>query len=506
VVCASSAEKALPLLHRSSFDVVVTDIRMPGLSGMELLKEVKGLLPKTQVILMTGYRDLNSAIEAVNQGAFAYIEKPFDLRDLHERVLEALETKNRIEQAEEERKTLVNLVGEKERQISLLKERSQAILSIIPSLFLLVDQQGRIRDANEPFRDRFGEPDYGDDICGGLGCPRRTSEGPCEHLCELWRCFRQSVNSGSPSERFTITLPLAKTTEGMLPLTLQVRILPLPPLPEAEGSREYLIAMEDITRERAMEMQILQSSHLASLGEMASGIAHELSQPLNVISTQAQLLRLKLSKGDLPPQERLMAAMEEIVEQVFLMSDILQHLRVYNRRQVASEISEFSPMEWIEGSLRLIRSQLKAWGIELSIQQEGPDVLVRGRPHELQHALTNVLLNARDALRSKPLEDFSEGEKKEIRIRARSFLDNGDPWISLEVEDNGIGMPAAILDQVFNPLFTTKGQGEGTGVGLPIASSILQEHNGRIEIRSSPGKGTQVRLVLPALLQSSSNL
>jgi signal transduction histidine kinase/DNA-binding response OmpR family regulator len=501
-MCAESCEQALSLLDENAFDVVITDIRMPGASGMALLEEIKRQSPATQVILMTGYRDLKAAIDAVNQGAFAYVEKPFKLKDLHDRALEALEEKHRIDSAEEERSNLASLVGQKEEELSLLRERSEAILRIIPSLLVLVDHEGRVRDVNEPFLRVFGRRKNrkkGLHLCDTLLCPR-SRKGPCSEACELFRVFKQTAASGKPSKRFVVSLPFTQESQTVLP-TFQVRILPLPSLPSVEEiDREFLITLEDITKERAMEMQILQSSRLASLGEMATGIAHELSQPLNVISTQAQLMNLKMKNQGRLPEDLTETAVQEIVDQVFRMSDILHHLRVYGRHHAAAEYSEFTPEHLLDGSLKLMQSQLRAWGISLSVESQPQLPRIRGKLHELQHALTNVLLNARDALCDKT-DRRSPAEKKEgtkeIRVRLRSFQRKGVPWDCIEVMDNGPGMTAAALARAFDPLFTTKAEG-GSGLGLPISATILRNHGGLIHIDQAD-EGTTVRLEIPAL-------
>ena len=506
VTSAENGEEALRILDTRPFDVVVTDIKMAEVSGIVVLRTVRKKHPLTQVILMTGYRDLRSAIDAVNQGAFAYVEKPFDLQDIHEKTLEALEEKRREEEAEEEIISLASLVDKKEEELSLLKERSRTILGVIPSMLVLVNDEALIQDINEPFIKAFHasrEDALGSPLCESLHCPR-SMNGPCHEPCELFNRLQIAIKSGKRSERFTIT-PHFGTSFHSDHSTFQARILPLPSLPPEDTSeREFLIIMDDITKERALEMQILQASRLASLGEMATGIAHELSQPLNVISTQSQLLQFKLDRDANYPQEALPSALKDILNQVFRMSDILHHLRMYGRRQAADAYSEFTPSELLEGSLKLIRSQLRAWGISLMVEDEGLTLRLRGKFHELQHALTNILLNARDAIieMDQHLEAqnaHDEGYNKMIRVRVKALVRDNGSWVSLEVSDNGIGMASLVVERVFDPLFSTKVLGEGSGLGLPIAAAILKEHKGGIRIESEPLKGTRVFMELPAL-------
>jgi signal transduction histidine kinase/CheY-like chemotaxis protein len=500
VTHAQNGDDALRILEQEAFDVVLSDLRMPGASGVEVLRAVRQGHPFTQVILMTGYRDIQSAIEAVNQGAFAYLEKPFSLSDLHERLQEALSLKQRREGEARERRHLEVLVGQKEEELSLLKERSRAILSVIPSMLVLVDGEGRIRDVNAPFKRAFPKCPGGAGeipLCEGLRCPLARG-GPCSEPCQMWEKLQAAIQTGHPSDRFTLIPLFGRCVQWERP-TYQMLVLPLP---HSRGGppAEFLIVMDDVSREKAMEMQILHASRLASLGEMATGIVHELSQPLNDISVRAQLLTHRVQKdGGLPPEE-ICAVSQKVTEGVFRIAEVLQHLRVYARAQACAEACEFNPMELVEGSLQLIRTQMKSWGISLVVEPEEPLLPVRGKLHELQHALTNVLLNARDALREKDpgkgCPSFPDG--KEIRITVRSVRDRGVPWTLIEVRDNGAGMAPEVLDRAFDPLFSTRAGDGGSGLGLPIAAALLREAKGVLRIETCPGEGTLVAMEIPA--------
>jgi two-component system, cell cycle sensor histidine kinase and response regulator CckA len=505
VTCAGSGDEAIRILEHSAFDVVLSDVWMPGASGLDVVRTVRRECPHTQVVLMTGYRNLKSAIDAVNQGAFAYVEKPFNLHDIHARVQDALDAKQRSEGDEEHRLSLESLVGQQEEELSLLKERSRTILGVIPAMLLLVDEDARVQDANAPFLLTFDSSRaelLGASLCDGVRCPQ-SQGGSCSAPCETWTGLQSTISSGRPSDRFIVIPPFGRSPHAERP-SFQIRILALPCLDASGNSRrEFLVLMEDISRERAMEMQVLHSSRLASLGEMASGIVHELSQPLNAISVQTQLLKFKVDQGTEVSQEAIRSSAQEILDQVFRVSEVLGHLRLYGCHEFISTAAEFSPEDVVEGSLKLIHTQLRTWGISLVVRPTGPLLPLRGKLHDLQHAVTNVLLNARDALRVRDRREDPDGERdargaKEIRISLGSFQRDGQAWGSIVVEDNGIGMTPSVLERSFDPLFTTKLMGEGTGLGLPIAASILREHGGQISIQSEPRRGTAVRIEIPA--------
>ncbi|MGQ9859369.1 MAG: response regulator [Thermodesulfobacteriota bacterium] len=502
VTCAENGQEALELIKSRSFDVVLSDVRMPGATGLDVLRAVRSTCPHSQVVLMTGYRSLRSAIEAVNEGAFAYIEKPFFLGDLRARVMEAFQAKERSHAEEHRRQVLEVLVEEREEEISLLRERSKAILSRIPASMVLLDSRGMIKDVNEAFLLSFSAKKSSvldQPLCVGLSCPL-AQEGPCSNPCDLWERFQEAASRGESSQRFTFSPAFGRSHPTERP-TFQIMIICLPSSDRSQPKeRELVLFLEDVTRERTMQMQILHSSRLASLGEMASGIVHEISQPLNAISSQAQLLRFRLEqRGDLP-LESVREALKDITEQVFRISDILQHLRLYGKRSASTGHADLGLREVVEGSLKLISAQLKAWGIELHVEEDTGLPPIRGNLHDLCHVLTNILINARDAIRERAsLAQGSSPPPKEIRIRLGSFNRNGVPWASIQVEDTGTGMEPWVLERAFDPTFSTKFGGEGTGMGLPIAASIVHAHGGDITVQSSPGQGTKVVIELPAV-------
>lgn len=501
VTSVSTGEDAIRLIATRPFDVIVTDVRMPGASGLDVLRAVRSQLRHSQVVLMTGYRSLSAAIEAVNQGAFAYIEKPFSLVELREKVIQAFRAKTKIENEEHKRQELETLVEEKEEELSLLRERSKAILEQMPLFIVLLDNSGTLKDANEKFFSAFGShrtEAVSKPLCVALGCPLARA-GPCSEPCDLWEAFLKAALDGRPSGKFTFRLPFAPLT-GRGRTIFEVNIVPLPIKGHSpQGPKEFALIMEDVTKEKNMEVQLLHSSRLASLGEMATGIAHELSQPLNAISAQSQLLRFKVEKKGGLSKESIIEAVEDITAQVFRISDLLQHLRSYAQK-ASDSWNLLRPRDVVEASLKLIRSQIRAWGIELQIEEEEGLPLIQGDLNKLSHAVTNVLVNARDAVRQKALNSRDPSLPKRITINLTQFRRHTIPWVCVEITDNGIGMEPWVLDRAFDPMFSTKA--EGTGVGLPIAASIMHSHGGDIRIETTPGEGTTVRLELPGILES----
>ena len=249
---------------------------------------------------------------------------------------------------------------------------------------------------------------------------------------------------------------------------------------------------------RELEMQILQSARLVSLGQMAAGVAHELKQPLTVIETTAGDVCSRLMEGlDLPPED-LREMMQKVRKVVERMAGTVDHMRVFSRDVSEEPRRAFSLNEIIHNSLRIIGAQLKNHGIELTLDLAGDLPLVWGHPYPMEQVFMNLLGNARDALDERARQDAGGNGAFEKRVAVRTRCETyGIRWVVVQVEDNGIGMEVADRERIFEPFFTTKEADQGTGLGLSISYAIVQNHHGRISCESSKGKGTIFRVVLP---------
>ena len=246
---------------------------------------------------------------------------------------------------------------------------------------------------------------------------------------------------------------------------------------------------------RELELQILQSARLVSLGEMAAGVAHELNQPLSVITTTAGDVCLRLFKGqDLPPEQlrEMMGAILRVSER---MEGTIGHMRVFSRDASKEPPAPFSMNDAVRDSLKMIGRQLENHGTELvlDLTEDLPPVL--GHRHALEQVFLNLFTNARDTLDERGAGE--DGFVKRLTVRTRCE-DYGLPWVVAEVEDNGTGMEEAEQERAFEPFYTTKEPNRGTGLGLSISYAIVQNHSGRIACESKKGEGTTFRVALPA--------
>ncbi len=256
--------------------------------------------------------------------------------------------------------------------------------------------------------------------------------------------------------------------------------------------------IEEKTRELDQKhIQLIQSSKLATLGEMATGIAHELNQPLSGIRTRAQFI-LKAIERDQATIERIIAAQQEIVQLVDRMSLIIHHMRIF-ARQDQQNFVPFRLVQSVDGALSLLGEQLRIHAIHVERQIEDNLPMVYGEPLQIEQVILNLLSNARDSMdeRAEALRGQQNGERpyqKRLKLTLRRV---GDKELCLEVRDNGVGMNDETQRKIFEPFFTTKPVGRGTGLGLSISYGILTNHKGRMDFKSREGEGTTFRVYLP---------
>lgn len=233
---------------------------------------------------------------------------------------------------------------------------------------------------------------------------------------------------------------------------------------------------------------MIQSEKLAALGEMSAGVAHELSQPLNVIKMVAQEILIDKKRGRFSEDELFEDNLPTLVKQTNRMATIINHMRLYSRQTVGTELQSISMNEAVEGVLTLTGHQLLIHNVKINKELTDDLPNVQLDQIRMEQVILNLVTNARHAM-----ETFrTEGMLLEIR----SYRQDADE-VALDVRDNGGGVPEASRDKIFEPFFTTKEAGKGTGLGLSVAKKIVQEAGGRIDLVTVEGEGSTFTIVLP---------
>jgi len=262
-----------------------------------------------------------------------------------------------------------------------------------------------------------------------------------------------------------------------------------------EDSRKAMIHIMGDLRETTAEMQrreqelrdkqeqLVQAGKLATLGELTTGVAHELNNPLNntglFVGNAMDLIELGA-----PDKGQIVRELRHAMQQVGKATEIISHLRTFGRAAPFSR-EPISLRQVIERALSLMREQLRLREIEVALHLGPEEPVVVGNPIQLEQVFINLLTNARDAVADSP--------RKAIRISDSV----GAEGVEVALTDTGPGIPPGLERRIFDPFFTTKEVGKGTGLGLSITYGIVKEHGGTISVTSRPGEGATFLLQLP---------
>ncbi|MBX9635151.1 MAG: response regulator, partial [Magnetospirillum sp.] len=245
----------------------------------------------------------------------------------------------------------------------------------------------------------------------------------------------------------------------------------------------FIGSLIDLTQQKRAEEQLVQTAKLATLGQIASEVAHELNQPLSIIRMSAESC---LSHQDPPLSERLERKLSTICGQVSRMGEMVDHLRSFSRVESGPK-RPFSLGQVVNSAARLLSPHYQLDAITLVMDLEGACPEVSGYPNQIEQVVLNLLANARDAVR---------GHCPTGQGRVELQLKSDAEWVQLMVMDNGGGIPDSIWPTVFEPFFTTKADGAGTGLGLSISANIVSGMGGHIQGRNL-GDGACFTISLP---------
>jgi len=593
---ADNGRAALQELERFRPDVVIMDIKMPEMDGLELLRRVKQADPTIEVVMITAYASLETVKHALTHGAFEYLIKPFSRQDLEDVVRRALlrrhadlGTRSQVATLVEEMRALSGKTRELEEaarreaaeqslrvtQLSILREISRTIVGQLDprDLTEAITEQlratlGYDRVAITPDTPPRAEPENP----LAVACTIQDAQGPLGHLVvdnrasgraidprerELlemlseylaialrnsrlygeiadtkralekliasagdaivsvtaddridgWNPAAERIFGLAPSQALgrpvTDLLPGAdyadakqrlargtpmygfETAPAAGPLRPAALAVTLSALHGRHGELEGLIAIvRDITTQREVEKQLHQSEKLTALGQLAGGIAHDFNNLLQAILGYAQLMKQN------PTDAEFVDRSLKVVEAAALDgSETVRRIQTFARLRPEEQFVGVDVNQIVQDAVAITRPR---WEEKIAHDNRPLDLRlelgaaesVKGRPAALTELMTNLILNALDAM--------PDGGTLTIATRTER---NGA--VTLTVADTGIGMPEPVKQRIFEPFFSTKGEA-GSGLGLSMAYSIVRRHGGEIRVESEPGRGATFTLTFPS--------
>ncbi len=253
-------------------------------------------------------------------------------------------------------------------------------------------------------------------------------------------------------------------------------------------SGEIATVYGDESKLKALQAETMRASHLASIGELAAGVAHEINNPANSVINLAQVLVNESASPSLAHDvaNRILREGDRIAS---IVGSLLAFARDRKVRKNPVDIADI-----IDETLSLTKAQVRKDGITLKVDVPDGLPLINGHMQQIQQVFLNIITNARHALNEK----YPDGdENKLLTIKAKVIRNDGCPWIRTTFTDHGVGIRDEIMEHVMDPFFTTKPAGIGTGLGLSIAHGIIVDHGGKLRIESDPGAFTRMIIELP---------
>jgi PAS domain S-box-containing protein len=490
---AESGLEALRLFRETRPSIVLTDIKMPGMDGIELLRQIKAERPETEVIMVTGHGDMDLAIESLKLEATDFVTKPINddvlaiaLKRAHERIA----MRQQLREYTDHLKKLVRKQAARLVEAERLSAVGQAIEGISSAFRGMAgDLEGGIRFFNEmpcfvSVHDRdlvvvAANPLYEERLGEMVG--RRSWEIYADHRDTPYTCpVARTIESGQ-GQRSPQTIAYRDGRRSLV----MVHTVPIRNRRgELELVLEFAVDISEVQRLRE-ELRSTQD-RLTALGLMVSSVSHGVKGILTGLDAGVYLAESGLRKAETPQVEEGVSTVRQMVERLRrVVLDVLYFAKERPLAWKSMDVRQFSKRLLELAGPRIQQHPIELiseWGKALGVFEVDEAVLTA--------ALFNILENAVDAC-------VEERSRAAHRITLR--VDGRPDHVVFEIADDGIGMPPEIREHIFDLFYSSKGQA-GTGLGLFITRQVIQQHGGRIEVESAVGQGTRFRVRLPRLL------
>jgi PAS domain S-box-containing protein len=458
-----SGGEALSLLASQSFDLVILDVMLPDASGLMVAEQIKKRVSAECFLPIIMISALSNEYDKENGLVYAddYLTKPFSVVELLARIQSQLRNRR-----------MHSALAQSQRMYQYLYDRA-------PHLYVSLDRRRIITNCNDSFCETIGLPKS--EIIGQHILTFFTAEN--HDLVNRYLDSGDDGRTGGLETVLTLSIPGYPAEQRLVAVGALYRI-------QDERECSLVLGMQDITQKVKLEeqqkmarRQLYRSARLASIGTLASGVAHEINNPLTAILGFASSLLSRAQQGEEIEHDELVEYLQIITNETLRCRGIIENLSNFAREREVC-IHDVSLKEVVDTAIKLLSSRIAKSGCVLStaIQQ---DVLVRADSNKLSQVLVNVITNA--------LDFSSPGAIISLSMQTN----RAQKRVSVIVADTGHGIAPQILPKVFDPFFTTKEVGKGTGLGLATCHAIMEECSGSIDISSELGKGTRVVLEVP---------
>jgi two-component system, cell cycle sensor histidine kinase and response regulator CckA len=463
---AYSGQEALKWLEQRNIDLVLLDIVMPDMNGLDIMDHIKQRQMDSLVIVITGHASVDSAIESLRRGAHDYLRKPFEFDELVKRVENAVEQKRLKKECE-----VIN------GKLQLSERRYQYLVNNFPDIIYTVNLEGSFTYVNPAWERVLGHA--AEMVIGRTFADFALQESAAECLNMLKRVEKEGVTISDAS----CTLVHADGS---------IRLFSMSGAPNLDSNAKVvgMVGMfRDITEQKKLEAQLTQAQKMQAIGTLAGGIAHDFNNLLMGIQGRTSLMFLNTDSTH--GHYEHLKGIESIVESgANLTKQLLGFARGGKYEVKPTDLNML-----IDKSAQMFGRTRKEIRIHTDFDREIWTVEVdRG---QIEQVMLNLYVNAWHAM-PEGGDLFLRTKKVHLQHEeAILFSIEPGPYIKITIEDTGIGMDEATRGRIFEPFFTTKEMGRGTGLGLASAYGIVKNHGGIIDVSSERGGGTIFNIFLP---------
>jgi two-component system NtrC family sensor kinase len=473
VTTAQNGEEGLRLFQEETPDIVLTDLKMPGMDGLEVLKKAKEHNPDAEVIVITGHGDMDSAIEALQQGASDFINKPIRDEVLTvslERAEEKLAVRKKLKEYTSDLEDMIQIATEEVKRKS---EFQHKLITSSPDAIIATDEKGEIVIFNPGAERLFGYPRF--EVIG----EKTLYELYPAEIAEEFREALAQDKEATEGLRWRETVIVEKGGQAV-PVGFSGALIH-----ESGRIIGSVAFFHDLREIKRLEQELVTSERLAAIGQTTAGLAHYIKNILAGLKGGTHTLNVGLDKNSM---EKVKKGWPIIQNNVVRISNLVADLLSYSKER-EPEFETCLPNEIAEDVCQLMEEKAKQHHVEIGREFDESVGEAVMDPKTLHRSLLNLVSNAIDAC------IFDDATEKRWQIQVRTLLED-DNRIRVEVIDNGGGMSDEVKERLFTSFFSTKG-GQGTGLGLLVTQKLIREHGGEITFASEEGEGSTFTVRLP---------
>lgn len=485
LIKALSGAEALKMVHGVELALAIIDVRMPIMDGFELAKKLNQTSSKDKVpiIFLTAWKGNKSAeLEGYGSGAVDYLYKPINRNVLISKIKVFIDLYNQKQIIKNDAVKLKDSSDKLAWAFDALKqseEKYKTMLNASPDGIFLINLDGEILEVSDIGVELLNANNKEEIIGNNFSLFVPTFEKKT-----IKKILKTTVNEGISQN---VEMQIRKKNNSLFLSDISSTLIQ-----DADGDPVlFMIILRDISFQKEIETRQIHADRMANLGQMASGIAHEINQPLNIISMVMDRILFDTSKTGAIKYELLKGKSDKIFENITRISNIIDQVRIFSRSHDNYILTEFDINTAIENASSMLTEQFKQLQINLDIALDKEIPYIIGNTHKFEQVIINLLVNAKDAVieRSEKQKEYSE-----LIIGIKTWQEG--QFIVAEITDNGIGFDNVGMQKAMIPFYTTKEEGKGTGLGLSICYQIIKEMNGKIDISSERYVGTKIKLMI----------